>query len=288
MRPPRRNYTLTCVRALVWLSLGSWAHTGWAQEETENIGARVNYVYAAQLRFGAYKLGGLSVQVYQLPLAYTFQLGKDQGWELKVKMPVLYGHYRFKTTLNAGDQQIKLSKKLDSLSVVPGIELHIPLSDRWLLKPFAEWGPLKDLSGGPWNHVYAIGVRSLVSYGWKRFQFTLGNALLYAGNATFSGDEEESYGTLETGIEVRHPLGFAIKGYAPDIGGFFAHYHFFPAAEFTRLRQGPLKLHNQYEFGFSLGSEPSWKLWIIRAPRVGVSYRFGGLDAVRVNFGFPF
>ena len=275
-----------CVFLLI--SLGYWGGTGWAQSTPDRSELRVNYVYAAQLGFGAYELGGLSVQIYKLPLAYTFPFGKNQAWELKVKMPLVYGRYKFKTTQQISEQQIKQSETVESVSVVPGVELHLPLHRRWSLRPFVEWGPIKDFSGGPWSYVYAIGARSLLSYDWRRFQVNFGNALLYAGNTNFSGDNQEGYGALETGLEVRHPLGFSIKGYEPDLGGFFIHYHFFPSADFTRLARSPLRLHNQYEFGVSFGSQPSWKLWFLTVPRLGVSYRFGGLDAIRLTFGFPF
>jgi len=142
----------------------------------------VNYVYAGQLGFGAYELGGLSVQIYKLPLAYTFPFGKNQAWEVKVKMPLVYGRYKFKTPQQISEQQIKQSETVESVSVVPGIELQLPLHRRWSLRPFVEWGPIKDFSGGPWSYVYAIGARSLLSYDWRRFQVNFGNALLYAGN----------------------------------------------------------------------------------------------------------
>ena len=66
----------SCVFLLI--SLGYWGGTGWAQSTPDRSELRVNYVYAGQLGFGAYELGGLSVQIYKLPLAYTFPFGKNQ------------------------------------------------------------------------------------------------------------------------------------------------------------------------------------------------------------------
>ena len=85
-----------CVFLLIRLGYGGG--TGWAQSPPDPSELRVNYVYAGQLGFGAYELGGLSVQIYKLPLAYTFHFGTDQAWEVKVKMPLVYGRYKFKTT----------------------------------------------------------------------------------------------------------------------------------------------------------------------------------------------
>ena len=100
-----------------------------------------------------------------------------------------------------------------------------------------------------------------------------------------------NYGTLQNGLEVRHPLGFAVKGLVPDVGVSFIYYYFFPSAKFSLPGESPLEVSNQFEFGINVGSAKPATLWIfeIEKPRIGVSYRFGdGLTGVRVQFGFPF
>ena len=58
---------------------------------------------------------------------------------------------------------------------------------------------------------------------------------------------------------------------------------------FSRFRDEPLKVDNQFEFGATLGSATPWELLSISNPRIGASYTFGDdLEVFRVNFGFPF
>ncbi len=103
------------------------------------------------------------------------------------------------------------------------------------------------------------------------------------------GTEQEAYATIDTGVEVRHPLGFRIKGLAPDVAVSFIHYYFVPPATFSRFGRAPLEVSNQFEIGLTFGSATPFTLWVFENPRVGVSYRFGdGLTGVRVTFGFPF
>ena len=99
----------------------------------------------------------------------------------------------------------------------------------------------------------------------------------------------EGYGTLQNGLEVRHPIGLRVKGLVPDVGVSFIHYYLFPSAKFSLPGRGPLEVANQFEFGVSVGSAKPATLWIFENPRIGLSYRFGdGLTGVRVNVGFPF
>jgi len=90
-------------------------------------------------------------------------------------------------------------------------------------------------------------------------------------------------------VEVRHPLGFDVKGFVPDVGVSFIYYYFFPSAKFSLPGESPLEVSNQFEFGINIGSATPTKLWFLNNPRIGVSYRFGdGLTGVRAQFGFPF
>ena len=114
-------------------------------------------------------------------------------------------------------------------------------------------------------------------------------ALRSAAGAGAGRSGSEGYGTLQSGVEVRHPIGFRIKGLVPDVGVSFVHYYFFPSAKFSLPGRRPLEVSNQFEFGVSVGSASPARLWILESPRIGASYRFGdGLTGFRVNFGFPF
>lgn len=284
------------------LCLVLWQTPTEAQQTRENGNVTVNYVYAQQFGLGGYDVGGLSVQVYPLPLPYTLHFGRNNAWGLKMTPGLTYGRFDFDADVdnipNSGDE---LAVTLHTLGGTVALELQIPVLDNWMLKPFVEGGLVgvlhTDVSPAALApsirndlaYTYAVGLRSRFHVDWQRFTFTLGNGLLYAGNATFKGKDAQAYAALETGIDIRHPLGLTIKQYAPDFSVFFIHYHFFPALEFSRFLHTPLEVNNQFEFGVTLGTVPPLPLGIIAGLRLGVSYRFGdNLTGIRLNLGFPF
>jgi hypothetical protein len=152
------------------------------------------------------------------------------------------------------------------------------------------------IEGQPREHLdedfialYAVGVSNLFEVPVQDFLLSFGTKLAGAGAVPIGQSGSQGFGTLQNGLEVRHPLGFQVKGFVPDVGGSFVHYYFFPAAKFSLPGENPLEVSHQFEFGVNFGSAKPATLWIFENPRLGVSYRFGdGLTGVRVTFGFPF
>jgi hypothetical protein len=137
--------------------------------------------------------------------------------------------------------------------------------------------------------LYAAGISNLFEVPVRDFLLSFGTKLSGAGAVPIGQSGSQGYGTLQNGLEVRHPLGFQVKGLVPDVGGSFVYYYFFPSAKFSLPGKLPLEVSNQFEFAISVGAAKPATLWIFENPRIGVSYRFGdGLTGFRVNFGFPF
>jgi hypothetical protein len=280
-----------------------------AQEEPQ-INASVNYVYAAQLGFGGYRVGGLSVNVYSLPIQFTLR-DVFLDWRLKVAFPILYGDYEFDGTVEYMGQPLRVKVDQRTLSAEPKLKLEVPVLEPWTMSLIGAWGfgstfdtevrgrlgdgPYvrdPDLEGERWYYTYQVGISSLLQHHVERWTLSLGNAFVYAGTADFeTEDDVEAYGAIETGVDARHPLGFRIMGYEPDASLFFIWYYFTPSLEFTRVGREALEVDNVYEIGLTFGAdrETPFHIPVLGDPRIGVSYRVGNdLDAVRVNFGFPF
>ena len=282
-------------------------------DDGKEIDVSVNYVYAAQLGFGGYRVGGLSVNVYSLPIEFTLR-DVLLDWRLKVALPVLYGDYEFRKSVEVeeiGNRRVKVIADQRTLSAEPKLKLEIPILEPWTVSLIGAWGfgstfdtevryrfpggmTVRDpeAEGDHWYYTYQVGISSLVQHHVDRWTFSLGNAFVYAGTASLQLDTGvEAYGALETGVEARHPLGFAIDAYEPDASLFFIWYYFTPSLEFSRVEKASLQVDNVYEIGLTFGADPEtpFRLPVLGNPRLGVSYRVGNdLDAVRLNFGFPF
>lgn len=264
-----------------------------AQTAEENTEVTVNYVYAAQLGIGGYEVGGLDVKVFTLPLSETFDLDHDDSkangtrpWRLKVSVPISFGLYEFSGTDIDGSA---VTADQQTLAVLPGVELQVPMSQRWTLKPFVNAGIGRGLtSGSKFALIYTLGARSLYERPSGDYTFMLGNGLIFAGNSAFGGTSED-YSAIETGLGVRRRLGFELWDTEPDLGVYGIYYYYPKALEFQRFRQAPLTVRNQLEIAMSLGSAEPFEIGPITNPRIGISYIFGdGLEVVRINFGFPF
>ncbi len=265
----------------------SAAAQGTSDEEPINISVFVNYVYAAQLGFGGYNVGGLDAQIYALPLAKTFDHVFDTPCELEVRAPIQYGRYRFKANV-PGIGRIKATG--DTLGLTPGVGLRIPLTDVWDVTPSANWGFASDVTDANFAYIYTFALRSVVRHPVNEWTFRLGNGIVYAGNAPFKGGGGQHYATVENGIGVRHPLGFRYENLLPDLEVYVVGYNFIPDAKFNRTLKSVLKVDYQVEFAFSLGSVTPIDRWFLTDERIGLSYMYGGgeLDSFRVNLGFPF
>ena len=304
-----RRFPVSSLLVRGWKACGRWlvlsillvgAVAGPAQDTpAQQLNVQVNLPYAVQFGFGSYEVGGLSVNVFRVPLQHTFALGPEEdAWRLALTAYLGYGHFSFESSALGP----KITASEDFVFALPQAELQIPIRRWWTIKPFVAAGLGRTFNGsaavegGSGDvHVddglvflYAAGISNLFEFHVQDFLLSIGSRLAAAGDVVeFS--KGTNYGTLQNGLEVRHPLGVDVKGVAPDVGVSFIYYYFFPSAKFSLPGESPLEVSNQFEFGINIGSSKPAKLWIFDNPRIGVSYRFGdGLTGVRAQFGFPF
>lgn len=281
----RRSIFLIVIVAAFALS----ARVARAQSSSiQNTTVNVNYVYAASLGFGGYSLAGLSANVYTLPLSDTLVDIPRPGWSLRLLLPVQLGIYDFRGSY-AGNA---ISVNQQSISLVPGAELQIPLTDRFVVKPFGQFGAAHSFGthgDNPDAWIYLGGVRSVAQWQAGGYTISLGNGIVYAGDNAIGPGFGEHYVSLQAAVEVRHSLGFQIGSWTPDLGVYLAEYYYPAPLTFSRFLQSPLKVNNQNEIGFSVGTvEPMKILWLSK-PRLGAGIVFGGgLNVYHVTFGFPF
>jgi hypothetical protein len=289
-----------------WLGLGlvllgalaGPAQDAAAQADSRTIEAQVNLPYVLQYGFGTYDVGGLSVYTLRVPVPHTFALGPEEAWRLVLTGYPGYSHASFETHVFGP----KVTASQDFAFLLPQAELQIPLRRGWTVKPYVAAGlggtfnGSVAIEGQPGGHLdedfialYAVGISNLFEVPVQDFLLSVGSKLAGAGAVPISQSGSQGFGTLQNGLEVRHPIGFRVKDLVPDVGVSFVHYYFFPSAKFSLPGQRPLEVSNQFEFGVSFGAAKPATLWIFENPQIGVSYRFGdGLTGFRVNFGFPF
>jgi hypothetical protein len=256
---------------------------------TPNRTVNLNYVYAAELGFGGYSLNGLTAQVYTLPLEYTLHDVPRSGWALRILAPIPIGLYSLRVTDTNGE---RISIDQQSVAVIPGAELEIPVGSRTVLKPFGQFGVGHAFGvdvGSSNAYVFLAGARAVSQWHVGATTLSLGNAIIYAGDSAIGSGFSEHYVSLQLGMEFRHPLGFRMGTLTPDLGVYTIYYYYPVPLIFSRFLEPELKIANQGEIGFSIGSATQFQLLGLSNPRIGAGFIFGGgLTVLRINFGFAF
>jgi hypothetical protein len=245
-----------------------------------------NYAFAAYLGNGIYSASGRSVRVYNLPLAFTLRSLEDHQQGIRLKIPVSLGLFDFEAVdiIEAG-----LPESVETVSVVPGVELRFPVRDGWVLMPFLDLGAGRNSTGGQVTYIFGTGVKSLVTFRWGGVTCRLGNNLVYAGNRAPGVELSSDYGSLVTGLDGRVPVNFTLGGHRADVS-LYAMNFLYANLEFLRFRAGPADVVVQYETGITFGTTTRPGNWLARQiHRLGLGYRFGdGLSVWRLVLGMPF
>jgi len=246
----------------------------------------VNYAYAALLGSGIYSISGRTIQIYTITGHVTLGQPRDERIGVRLILPVTLGFFDFEPDdlLETG-----LPEGVNTLSFVPGVELAIPLRRGWTLFPWVQAGAALDFSADQQSWIFAGGVDA-------RWEKRIGARLLraslrpfYAGNVLEGFGSYDDYGEVDLAIEAREPLGACLGRAELDLGYFVIAYYYTQDLSFLRAPSTRLGLSNQFEAGFTVGTVRPVRVWGVRLPRVGFSYRFGsGVPSVRLVLGAPF
>lgn len=259
----------------------------WAQAQQRNISGEVpreqlvDWYYAATFGTGVYTIEGRTVYVFRTPLSYRLREADADRWGLKLKAPVTVGLYDLEKPLDD-----ILSQNFATVSILPGVEFDKAITERWILRPTASFGYGQDVVNGVSARIWELGVRSLYTIPRRGWDFSLGNALLYAGSRT-NEDVQSTTGVFSTGLNFVFPLGKTIAGQPGNFGVHLVHYLFFNKLDFLLTDERTTGLRQQYEFAMSVGTYSPVSVFGFQMDRIGLSVLMGeDFSAVRFMTSF--
>ena len=222
-------------------------------------------------------------QLYRLPLALMLRQPDDARVGIRLTFPVSLTSVRVE---NVSDVK-PFVKRLGLASVVPGIELWIPVSDRLWLRPFGEAGLGRATDGGSTEVLYGVGIRARFDQPTRRTHMTFGGSAMRRKRGT-GGGEYGGHSMFEGAVDTQFPLGFSV-GTRKARGGIYVIARGFNGLELPRAGQDPMMLRSQFEVGVSFSTSPDLNVWKLQLPWLAVGYQFGEvLTGVRVYTRFPF
>jgi hypothetical protein len=255
----------------------------------------VNYIQAAVLGTGTYRLNGRRVSMLRLPLTWQQRPAvpaadgqpKRLGW--RWLFPMVIGYDDLGGVQSRSIDEL-FPEELVTLSIMPGLEITYPRTENWYLKPFLELGGGRDFSSKETYGLIHLGLRSL----WQRElgpRWTLrwGNALRWAGEHQFNSGASTGFGILDSGVDVRRVLPWRLDGRRVDAGAYYIYERFLPKMTIGRADDWRGRAVELHEFGMSVGVDAGWKLLGVSLKRLRLGYKKGGkLKGWTIGTEFPF
>jgi hypothetical protein len=256
-------------------------------------GGNVHWALASYFGTGAYKVAD-NKEVYVIrgsprwtirDAEYDDSSGeRTLGWRLRA--PVAVGLHKF----DFDDwPDIVDPDNLGSISLTPGAELTIPISQRWTLTPYANvgWGSLTDGSESAW--IYWGGVKSLFELPkLGKLDWYLLAGVSYVGYSPNEGKQEDM-APLMVGLDFSYPLPdrFSLGGDALKLNWHATYTYYEKDLEFIFQRQSVERVTDAWEVGFSVAKQGKrLSLWRFNFDRVGIGFAESGSGVRGVKFYF--
>jgi hypothetical protein len=246
-----------------------------AQESTIN---SVHWAYSAYFGTGWYQVSG-DRQVFVIRgtprwemREASFSADGERTIGIEFRFPITGGLDNFSTHDIPGSVDLD---NVASLSVTPGIDITIPVTERWWLRPYAAvgWGTALDGDDSAWT--YWAGINSRYTFQKGNLNWALINSVAYVGN-TPSNANSDAFWPLMAGLEFDYPLG----NKQLDNEQLYLSWHGMYTTFEDDLDQtiggiSSQPITDQWEFGVSIRKkkEPI-KVWFLKFDRLGLGYRF--------------
>jgi hypothetical protein len=261
-------------------SSGSFAQESSGAEPLASVKATfepVHWAYSSFFGTGWYeKKNARSVFVLRIPPRQTLRKSSisDDG-ERKLGLEI-----RYPLTLGLHDVQdlggIIENDNFGTVAFAPGVELEIPISKQWYLRPFAHIGWGKELELGESAWMYYAGIKSQYEFKSKnQYKWYLLNSLYYAGYTPDEG-RSDHLSVAEIGLEFLQPLNNASLAGRPIDLHWRVMYSFMGNDIHFNLPDGsfdPISDQMEITLQTSFRDGPL-KVWFLNVHRLGIGYRF--------------
>ena len=264
--------TRLCTAGLVLGFVGPVVH---AQIPADNF---VHWGYASYFGTGWYSVGN-ELDVFAVRAAPRWNWGEpgldgegNREIGIELRLPVTFSVHNFNIDNLA---EILDVDNFGTVSVTPGVEIEVPITKRWSLKPLAYGGWGAQVNGPQSAWIYWAGLKSRYRLGRGDLEWSLVNAIEYIGYTPNEGPSNDAVPVM-AGLEFRLPLRNV------KLGGdrVYLDWHATYTAYFDNLkflvRDVPIdKVADTWELGlaFSKGKR-KLKFWHFEWDRVGLAYQF--------------
>jgi len=249
----------------------------------------LSYIYPVVMGTGSYQIDGRRLWMITAPFNLTQrQTGEgDAGIGVKWFLPVTLGYDEVEDYDWLGQLG---DANLVTLSAMPGLQVSIPLSDSWTVRPFAQVGLGRDFVA---NEDFALGTLGVRLRGLWEFEqsweLRFGASVRVAGETQFKSGRQNSFRLFELGFDLRRDTRFEIDGVNLNAGAYYRVQSYYPEWTVGQIITDRSELNEVHEFGVSIGLTQPRKVFGLTVERLRVGYQRGsGLKGWTFGTEFPF
>jgi len=232
-----------------------------------------HWAYSPAFGTGAYQIGDEETFVVTAKPRFRIRNINEHGYAFNVRVPVSIGLQ----TIDLEEFNFQnLEENFTTVTVVPGVEFFLPLTKRWMIRPFANagWGTALDGEESAW--IYFGGVDSRYTFRWGKADLNLLNGLQWYGYTPNPGGSD-AFGRFLAGLEADYPLGnAAFRGQQLLIRPHILYYWYFNDLDFRVFLEQPVSIDQEVEIAFAIGTKDLTNFWLLWLDRIGIGYRFSG------------
>ncbi len=243
----------------------------------------INHAFATELGTGAYDLGGSNIFVLRFTPEWQVRDARTAVPGLRLIVPITAGSVGFNPEDTIGGQ---LPSRIDSFSLMPGIELDYPRRNDWMLTPWLRAGAsFADGSNEGWLYGAGARLEQFQTRGSLDVQRLHELALVVVDYRTAHGSDR--FLRLRNAADVRRDT-LRLGGTRKLVVGLYGMLDIVadpPEAPAGAGKQSVV----QAEAGITLNTDPRFEVGPVRWPRLGFGYRYAGdFSGWRIVIGAPF
>lgn len=278
------NERLSFSAAIFFLLLPLSAHGQESEAEA------IHWAYSTWFGTGWYRIGDTrdAFAVRYAPRRLISEQSIEGGarrYGLELRVPFTIGLEHFPLDDIAGSVD---PENFASLSVTPAVNVQIPLTEHWTLRPFAAlgWGTVLNGDESAWTWWTGVRARYRSSAGGLNWSW-----LCSAGVVGHSPNDDPSsnFRPVMTGLEFDYPFGAReLQGERLFVNWRVAYTWFADEMELFGPDRSREEIRDQWEVGFGINKqETPIELWRFGFDRITLVYRFssdGELQGVGLAF----
>lgn len=254
---------------------------------------QVHWALGAYFGTGWYRVDeNRSVFIFRVPPRQTVresELEEDgtRTLGIEIEYPLSFGLHQLKDIPDFIDLG-----NYATISFTPGVQVEIPVSQRWYLRPYAHLGAGYETTTSEWAGIWYGGLKSRYRLSEGPQRWSLLNAVYYAGYKP-EFKSRGKFGSVMGGLEFQHPLGnLEFGGDRLWLDWHLTYNYLFDELTFHIDENHSVSIRDQWDLGLAL-SKGGRRIQIgpVSFEHIGLSWGVssnGHYRAISLNLTSPF